>query len=55
MNIKKIMALVLVMVAAMGMFTVASADVDLTPVKNMTLEQVHENVIGTDTEASLYS
>ena len=52
MNMKKIVALVLVMVAALGMFTVASADVDLTPVKNMTLEQVHQNVIMTDTEAS---
>lgn len=52
MNMKKIMALVLVMIVVLGMFTVASADVDFTPVKNMTLEQVHENVIKTDTEAS---
>ncbi len=52
MNMKKIIALVLVIVAAMGMFTAASADVDFTLVKNMTLDQVHENVIGTDTEAS---
>ena len=52
MNTKKIVALVLVIIAALGMFTVASADVDLTPVKNMTLEQVHQNVIMTDTEAS---
>lgn len=52
MNMKKIIALVMIMVVAMGMFTAASADVDLTPVKNMTLEQVHTSVIKTDTEAS---
>ena len=51
MNTKKIVALVLVIIAALGIFTTVNAEADFELVKNMSMTQVHNSIMSTESEA----
>lgn len=51
MNMKKIVALVLAIIAALGMFTTVNAEADFELVKNMSMTQVHNAIMSTESEA----